>query len=217
MGVVQLTVFYATFFNTGLAMLLLHADLSQAGLSNFSFSDGTYPDYTEAWYNDVSVYILTPMFFEMFMSFVETFVQVLKYSFVILLDRYRKPAKKTVQAEIEMRTGPEFEVNERYASTMAFVSVCFMYGTGLPILYWYGLLFLVFQYFCDKFLLVLIYRKPPMLDDELHKRTLRVLNYTILIYAMNSYWMLSNKQLFGPEVHPKSRMSDTEITGHTIF
>ena len=108
-------------------------------------------------------------------------------------------------------------INERYAKTLTIVFVCFMYGTGMPILYWFALIFLVSKYLCDKFMVINVYRKPPMLDDSLHRRTLSIFSWVAVIFSLNSYWMLSNKQLFGNEVHPKNRMSDIEQTGHRVL
>ena len=157
------------------------------------------------------------------MPFVDLGSTITMYALKKAIDRGKVKCRKdmtgskSLRAYIEVLTGPNFLINERYASTLNVVFVCFMYGTGLPILYWFALIFCLTKYFCDKFLLIQMYRKPPMLDDALHNRTLRVFNWVVVIFALNSYWMLSNKQLFGNDVYAKHRMSDIEQTGHKVF
>ena len=131
--------------------------------------------------------------------------------------RKGETAAKTVRAYIEIVSGPNIMINQRYASSLTVVFVCFMYGTAMPVLFWFALVYCILKYFCDKFLLVFVYRKPPMLDDALHNRTLRIFHWVVVIFALNSYWMLSNRQLFGNDVHARRRMSDIEATGHSIF
>ena len=72
----------------------------------------------------------------------------------------------------EMLIGPKIEFEGRYyfLNTNFFIMITF--STAYPILYITCALSLFILYFIDKFLLLWVVRKPDILDDKIHKRSL---------------------------------------------
>jgi len=71
-------VFYALFFNTGILLTLVYANLSEVsiGLGLDNIFKGSYPDYTPDWYNVVGGTLVSTMLLNAFMPPVYEFQAV---------------------------------------------------------------------------------------------------------------------------------------------
>jgi len=95
--------------------------------------------------------------------------------------------------------------------------VTFMYGLAIPILFVIALFFFCVLYFVERLLLTYYYRKPPMYDEKLNRRALRIIKWTPVVMLLFGYWIMSNKQLFTNEVFPIKKAGDPIVTGHYAF
>jgi hypothetical protein len=128
-----------------------------------------------------------------------------------------KSKKKTIQQYVNLYSGPSYFIHSKYASILMMCFVVMMYGPGIPLLYFIALLAFLVLYVLDRILLAYYYEQPPTLDDKLTKSTLTFLKWPLLLYFFFGYWMLSNKQMFHNEVHPKEKFMNVDITGHYLF
>lgn len=48
------------------------------------------------------------------------------------------------------------------------------------------------------------------------KNALSLLSYSPLLFLINGYWMLSNKQIFCSELNSLETLNDSMLTGHTL-
>lgn len=67
------------------------------------------------------------------------------------------------------------------------------FGVGIPILFPCALLFLIGIYFMEKLTLYYYYRQPPLYDEKLNERVLKILAFSPLLLLTFGYWFLSNK------------------------
>ena len=108
-------------------------------------------------------------------------------------------------------------MNERYANVQMIVFVSMTYGVSMPVLFPLCFIFLLVNYIMERLMVIYFYRKPPMLDDELNNRALQMMKWAALLFALNGYWVFSNRQIFSNDITPKTRASAIEITNHTVF
>lgn len=95
--------------------------------------------------------------------------------------------------------GPELLYEYRYSSMLNTIFVTLMYGTGLPILYFFAFLSLGITYWVDKWALLRVYQTPPRYDITLQKTTREWTNIAVLLHLIIGLWMFSNSILFNTE------------------
>jgi hypothetical protein len=93
-------------------------------------------------------------------------------------------------------TGDEFPIGQRYATILINLSICFIYGTYCPIIYFFFTLFLITTFIVDKFLIINYYKKPPYYDDYLTKKFKNYLILEIFLFFYGTIFQLSNPYLF---------------------
>jgi hypothetical protein len=70
------------------------------------------------------------------------------------------------------------------------------FGTGLPLLFPIALFSLIIIEVCDKFDIAYTHIRPPAMDDTLSTNCINMLKLSPVLMAMNSFWMVTNKQMF---------------------
>ena len=93
-------------------------------------------------------------------------------------------------------TGDEFPIGQRYATILINLSICFIYGTYCPIIYFFFTLFLITTFIVDKFLIINYYKMPPYYDDFLSKKFKNFLILEIFLFFYGTIFQLSNPYLF---------------------
>lgn len=58
--------------------------------------------------------------------------------------------------------------------------------------------------------------QPPALDDRLTKNTIEMVKFAPLLMLFNSYWMLSNQQIFKNKVTPIMNSSQHMVSNHEV-
>ncbi len=79
-----------------------------------------------------------------------------------------------------------------------------MFGAGIPILFPIALASFITLYIVERLLVAYSYQRPPMFDDSLNQKTIRILMYAPLLYCSVGYWMLSNRQIFANKVKERT-------------
>ena len=105
----------------------------------------------------------------------------------------------------------------KYAALMNMIFVTLTYGFGIPILYPICCIGIFILYLVEKTMLYYAYRLPPMYDERLSQSVINTLYYAPLFLLSFGFWMASNQQLLSNDnLAPKDRMSDPDLTGHTL-
>ena len=102
----------------------------------------------------------------------------------ILPGNYKSTHCTSVQAFIDIYSGPVFFVYYKYSYILTVIYIAFMFGPLLPILFLSATLSLTCLYVVEKVCMAFAYRKPPMYDDELITYVLKLLSYAPLLYAI---------------------------------
>jgi hypothetical protein len=96
------------------------------------------------------------------------------------------------------------------------VTITFMFGAGIPILFPIGLVALLIEYWVERFAMAYYYRMPPNFDDDLNYIMISNLLWAPLIYAGIGFWMYTNCQMFDNIVIPIEYIDHIVLSGHTI-
>lgn len=220
-------VFLIQFINTSIILLFINADLSQSGIPILDkiFVLGYHSDFTVEWYKDVGKIITTLMIKNISWPIIEFFIFYGQRMVKRILDKRwcrccckgKATRAKTIEAYIEIYSGPQYDIFYKYSSILNIVFVSFMYGAGIPILFPIAVLSLVVIYIKERLCLAYSYRDPKlMLDNSLNQTALNFLTIPPLIYSAFAYWMFNNIQIFTNEVFYLPFYSSTIITGQTL-
>lgn len=122
-----------------------------------------------------------------------------------LLDRgfssnKRNTKKVTIQAYVNLYSGPEYLIHYKYSSMLNVTFVAFTYGIGLPLIFPIAFFVLVILFILERLLLTYYYREPPTFDEKLNDSALTLLRWAPLFMFSVGYWMLSNQQIFGNNI-----------------
>ncbi len=108
----------------------------------------------------------------------------------------------------------EYVIHFKYSTIFNSVYVSMMYGIGMPILFPITAFTLFNLWLCERIAIVYYSKLPPSLDDTLTLNALSVLRWAPLLLLMNSFWMLSNKQMFSNHWSYISFKSESMLSNH---
>ena len=91
-----------------------------------------------------------------------------------------------------------------------------MYGLGLPILFPIAVATNCIFWSVERYGIAYTYQMPPALDDTLTKNAIAKLQWAPVLFLLNGFWMLSNRQIFSSEVNELRDSTDPMPTGHTF-
>jgi len=218
-------VFIVSFFNTAVLLLLVNANLSQAGIPIFGgLLNGQHPDFTGEWYNDIGNNIVSAMLYIAYWPIIEFFVYWFMRLTFRVLDKglcacgVDSTKCKTISQYVDLYSGPEYLIHYKYSAIMNMVFITFMYGAGLPILFPIALLGLFILYFTERLLVAYSYRQPPQFDEKLNKSTIEILKGAPVLYFMFGFWMFGNTQIFDHnKVMPKDTITQAQPAMHDLY
>ena len=176
-------------------ILLTNANFEGTILS-FIPINNSFNDFTSDWYRASGSSLVSTMLYGAFAPFIQfIFAFVMKHvqrifdQGVLLFDNSAKITKKlSIQAYIDLYSGPHVVIHFRYASLLNQIYVTFMYGLVLPILFPICLLSIFIQYVVEKMQFAYFYRQPPHFDNRQNDRALGILLYAPVIMMVFGYW-----------------------------
>ena len=99
----------------------------------------------------------------------------------------------------ELYLGPEFPFEERYSKILVILSLCLLYGSNCPVIYFFFICFLIITFLVDKFLMIFYYKKPPLYGDLLPIKIKDYFFFCVLLHVYGLFYNLSNPYLFNNE------------------
>ena len=164
----------ALFFNTGVLMLIVNANLTEVSTPLGTIFHGVYHDYSPKWYAKVGNTLCYTMLINAFMPFIFEVLEILERWFFIARDsgmwckcgkrkheRYYKTKQKQIYAYIDLYAGPEYKIHYKYSAILNVTYVTMMYGLGLPILFPIAFLSYFIIYVCERYQVAYTYKMPP--------------------------------------------------------
>ena len=87
-----------------------------------------------------------------------------------------------------MYAGPDCNFHFKYSSIVLQVTVSFMYGMILPILFPIALFGLFNAYVTQRICFAYYYKRPPMYDGAIHKQAIAILKWAPVPMFLFGYW-----------------------------
>lgn len=173
--------FFVQFFNSGVLLMLINADLSEQPFS-FWLTGGSMSDFTGAWFLTIGNVLVGAMTFNLYYPVLEAVM----YWFIRWQGRCRDrgcrcpsenvTTKQTsIQGYLNKYAGPIYYMHYKYSSIMTITFITFLYGFGIPILFPIACASFLVLYIVEKLLLFYGYRLPPMYDERLSEDVLNKL------------------------------------------
>lgn len=220
-------VFIALFFNTAILLLLTNANLSDVSGALGKLFKGTFYDYQPRWYATVGNTLVNTMILNAFMPPVyEAITNALAWLSQSIDNGWRccKPkkerdyfTKKTqIYQYLELYTGPDYIVHYKYSGVLNITFVTMMYGFGLPMLFPIAFVSYFVIWATERYQLAYTYQLPPAMDDKMTQNAMSLLSYTPLLFLLNGYWMLSNRQMFENLVNHLTYSTEQMSSGHSL-
>ena len=216
-------VFYAQFFNTGILLLLVNANMTEHPPHFFTnkINSGRYYDYMPAWYSDVGQKITQTMLINAIMPFVTLTTGFLipkikrgldtKFSF----NMYK--TKKTSMAQFkDLYSGGEYTIHFKYSGIINVVYITMMYGLGMPILFVLAAFNFFNQWCCERIIVAYQVKLPAALDDKLTKNAINMLKWAPILFLSNGYWMVTNQQIFENSWSYINSLNDHMLSNHVF-
>lgn len=221
-SIIQSVVFILMFFNSAIAILLINSNVEGAN-QNGLFFNGLYSDFSDDWFDKISMFFLTPMFAQIIFPITYFVPGYIIQKGLAMLDRnFTDPKLYKTKCNLaydyaEANSGTEHLLYEKYPRLLNIIFVSLFYGFGMPLLPILIFISLVISYFFDKIAVALYHRKPPLYDDTLNVVSIHFLKWAAFLYIAVAYWMLTNKQLFGNDLKPIAYQAQIEYFDHHIF
>ena len=80
--------------------------------------------------------------------------------------------------------GIEIELSKRYGAMLNITFVILTYASGIPIMYFFGIMFYVTAYWCDKICLLRACRKPAQYDEKLAMLTTNLMSVGMAVHLL---------------------------------
>jgi hypothetical protein len=125
-----------------------------------------------------------------------------------------KTKLQTIQAFVNLYSGPEYMMHFKYAGMLNIIFVTFMYGLAVPLLFPLSFLFFAVSYMVERICLAYSYRLPPSFDDALNKSALSILKFAPLTMSLFGFWVMGNQQIFSNNIYGRTYKTDPVITHH---
>ena len=124
---------------------------------NFPLFTGTYNDFDPKWYKNIGITILFSMIINSFSGHIGYIVFPILNGFSKCFDsgcgcEGKATKKRTKREYMELYTGPDFDIGARYSEILFKIFVGLLYSSGMPFMYVTILVYLIINYWLDKFL-----------------------------------------------------------------
>lgn len=141
MGIITKAVFMAQFFNTGIIILIVNANMIEHEPKEiFGVFRGPYADYTPIWFIEVGMKIIVTYFVQGLLPFIKLGTVVIKSSLKIYYDtkftgnRY-KTRQSTMQKYKLVYDQGQFPIHLHFSEALNIVFLAMTYGLGMPIMF----------------------------------------------------------------------------------
>lgn len=97
--------------------------------------------------------------------------------------RRRAPAARQAKFD-ELWMPPDASMGEFYAGLLKTLALGFLYGPGMPVVYFVTVAALVITYWASKYCLLRVVKQPPAMDEGVSERFRESLSFVLLISAI---------------------------------
>jgi hypothetical protein len=192
----MLTIFLAQFVNTVILLTLKNfntIDIFPEGSYFNKVFDGRDTDFSQHWYQTVGTSIVMTMLIKAGEPLIQLSMNYCILNTMRCMDRgftcnSQKTRQGSIKNYIDLYSGPEFALNNRYSAILLMISVTAFFGGSLPLLYPIGALAFVTMIVTEKLSLVYFYKEPPMYDESITKSSNNVIKVILYIGLFLTSW-----------------------------
>jgi len=173
----MLLIFFAQLINTVAFAVLKNANFRdfESPILDSLFSTGHESDFNQSWYEKVGQDIIAVMIWNIWFPLFETFVSYLQSHLYRLLDRNLTSNPLITQQEsildyVELYSGPEFDLQACYSAMLLTISITFIFGAAMPILFPIALIHFTVTTVSQRLLVIYYYKEPPSFDEKMTLR-----------------------------------------------
>ena len=216
-------VFYAQFFNTGILLLLVNANMTEHSPTYITkYIAGRHHDYMPDWYAEVGAKITQTMLINSILPYVGLTTGFLIPMIKRKLDQKfsgnpYKTKKTSMAAYKDLYSGSDYVIHFKYSGVLNIVYITMMYGMGMPILFVLAAFNFFNQWVCERIIVAYCVKLPPALDDKLTINAINMLKWAPILLLFNGYWMISNKQIYQNVFTFIDKSTDTMPSKHFIY
>ena len=150
------------FFNTGILLVLVDANLSDVFHKGKVFTEDYY-DYSPKWYANIGNTLVSTLFLNAFMPIIFEAITNLQRWFFIGMDsglwcrcgkraylRFYETKSRQIYKMVDLYKGPDYIIHFKYSNILNVTYVTMLYGLGLPILFPIALLTYIIFYLVER-------------------------------------------------------------------
>lgn len=117
---------------------------------------------------------------------------------VYLKLRNRRKSKKITNPDeyIKINTPRHFIMEAKYSSVIKSIFVAFTFSTGMPILNLLAFVFLLVDYWVNKYIVLRNARKPPIYSKKIIKNVIMLLPFALIIHCLFGMYIITNLSIF---------------------
>ena len=200
---IMVKVFFATFINTALIILIVNANFSRIQLIyNIPYTDqifvGRYADFTREWYINVGESLIFTIMICVFSPHILTLVLIYP---VYACKRKFCHHRYKVQSEMNVVfAGPQFDLACRNSHVLNLIFTSYLYSSAMPFLNIITTIALFSLYWTDKFLVLRHYKKPALLSYHLNNSAIKFLPFIIIMHCSFAIYMFGCEDVFPTKV-----------------
>ena len=220
-NMIMISIFVATFINTGIILLLTNANLAYSVLS-FVPIYNQYADLDRNWYLDIAPSLTQTMIIMAMFPYAEFCMWwSIKQAMRIMdsgfgSDPYQTKTV-TLQQYVNLYAGPIYMMHFKYSSILTQIFVSFMYGMCIPLLFPIAFVGIFNMYIVERLNMAYYYMKPPMYDAKLNDSVLQILRWAPLLMFVFGYWAMGNEQIFFNNAATRTSMNQVMDPKHALL
>lgn len=146
---------------------------------------GSHFDASPRWYTDVGANFMNVMIVQMLTRALNS----IRGNLVFMLKRFLMLGRqKTMEAAQATITGPDLELPGRIGQLYAFVAVCLLFSSGMPLMFAVIALYAFACYFIDKWTLVKVCKMPIPYSFQIINSTVWWIKYILIGKLVFAWW-----------------------------
>lgn len=188
---------------------------------------GQFTDFNDGWYDVIGRQVLGTMTIFAFQSVIDFIVERLTAAITMKLSK--RGMKKTAEAYklatnevqneltfIDQHVGPEYLFYFKAANCIILTCTCLIFGPAFPIFYFIGFVGIGVTYLMERLTLAYFYRIPKQFDEKLVMQNLRFMNYLPVFSLGVTFWLYTNRQMFGNDIYPLHTRDEVTFSNHNF-
>lgn len=188
-GSVFKKLFVAIFINMAILLLLINADFQDIKfirkisegipVAGDLFFNGRYDDLNRSWYPRLGLAFLILVI----STIVSNVLSTIFWELFRVYKRKISAKKELLQADMNAKMmGGIFELDGKYALTLALIFMCHLYYGAVPLLLPLLAIYFIIQFWIDKLYITQFARKPPHYDSNMHEAMVKIIPVSLFFH-----------------------------------